>query len=319
MAHRLASDDIKVKCLVRRTSNRAHLEGLGIEFALGDVGDPESLMAAVADVDTVFHVAGLTCALRAEQLDEVNGQGTRNVAAACAQQASPPTLIYVSSLAASGPADAGEVLDETKPPQPISDYGRSKLAGEEAVREFAELVPTTIVRPGIVFGPRDDGLLELLKPIAHLRFFPVVGSRPPSASFIYVHDLAQLLIDSAVNGRRLDANCPHQGVYFAATDEFLTLSELGKQLSELVHPDRKTTIVSIPAWLAHLLAAGNECLAKLKGRAELFNRDKVREARAPSWACSNRAARDELGFQPSASLTEHLEQTVRWYRENSAL
>ena len=62
----LRSRGEKVRCLVRGTSRREILERLGVEFAEGDVTRPETLAAAVQGVDVVYNLAGLTCALRAE-------------------------------------------------------------------------------------------------------------------------------------------------------------------------------------------------------------------------------------------------------------
>jgi dihydroflavonol-4-reductase len=318
LVRKLIQQRINVRCLVRSTSKVSHLSGLDVDYVKGDVTDPSSIAAALHKIDTVFHVAGLTCALQTEQLFTVNANGTRNVARACAEAGRrPPTLVYVSTLAAAGPGQRGEVIDETSDPKPVSDYGRSKLAGEAAVREYADRVPTSIVRPGIVFGARDVGLLEMIRPIARIGVFPVVGKTTPRASFIHVDDLAALLIATADCGYRIPNDArSHRGIYFAATDEFMSLKELGQCLSQLVRPGRKSRVVSIPGWFASSVARLNEWGAAIRGKAELFNRDKVREAMAPSWACSNRLARCELGFRPTATLREQLSATVQWYREN---
>ena len=67
---------------------------------------------------------------------QVNGEGTWNVARACAAQPQPPVLIAVSSVAAAGPIGEGSVRRESDPPAPVSDYGRSKRAAELAAEAW---------------------------------------------------------------------------------------------------------------------------------------------------------------------------------------
>ena len=62
-----------------------------------------------------------------------------------ARQKRPPRLVVCSSLAAAGPARIGKPRTEDEQPAPVSMYGRSKLAAEQAAREFADRVPTVIV------------------------------------------------------------------------------------------------------------------------------------------------------------------------------
>jgi nucleoside-diphosphate-sugar epimerase len=282
----------------------------------------ESIDAALHGIDTVIHLAGLTCAVNVEQLELVNRQGSRNVAAACAAMNESPTLVYVSSVAAAGPVRLGELLNESMRPHPVSDYGRSKLLGERAVQEFADRVPISIVRPAIVFGERDLALLELMKTIITFRVVPAIGRTAPPTNLIYVHDLVQLLCSTVERGRRLAPEAEpasQQGIYFAASDEVVTLTELGQQLAELLRPGRVTWTVPIPVLLARGVAACSEFVAARRGQAAVLNRDKVREAVVPSWACSNQAAKCDLGFEPTGTVYEQLRTTVKWYRENNWL
>ncbi len=96
------------------------------------------------------------------------------LAAACALAAQPPTLVYVSSLAAIGPAPTTQALRESDPVAPVSEYGRSKLAGEDFLKQYAQQIPISIIRPPMVLGPGDRVSLDLFKTIAryHLHAMP---------------------------------------------------------------------------------------------------------------------------------------------------
>ena len=62
-----------------------------------------------------------------------------------------------------------------------------------------------------------------------------------------------------------------------------------------------------------------ELLGRIRGRPGLLNLDKVREAVASGWECSDEKIRAELGYQPAATLEERFAETAAWYREQGWL
>ncbi len=132
----LRAQAIPAVVLLRPTSSRKFLAPYlpELEIRTGSVNAPDSLRAALPDITHVIHCAGIVKALRVQDFYEVNEIGTRNlVEAVNAQGANLKRLVHISSLAAAGPAVRGVPVRETDTPQPISEYGRSKLAGEQAV------------------------------------------------------------------------------------------------------------------------------------------------------------------------------------------
>ena len=77
--------------------------------------------------------------------------------------------MLVSSQAAAGPARDGRPVTESDPALPVSWYGLSKREGEEAVARLWK-GPWTILRPGVVFGPGDRGLLAYFRMAARGSF-----------------------------------------------------------------------------------------------------------------------------------------------------
>src|SRR5260370_33763937 len=100
LARSLLAQGVEVVGLVRRTSQMNRFPADQVQLVPGDIGDPDSLSRAVEGVDIVYHLAGLTKALRAEQFFQVNAQGTAHVVAACARGSSPTALVFIASLAA---------------------------------------------------------------------------------------------------------------------------------------------------------------------------------------------------------------------------
>lgn len=315
----LARRSCRIRCLARPTSRVRHLRRAGAELVFGDLTQADSLLDAVKGVDTVFHAAGLVAAARSEQLMRVNGEGTWNLARACAAQPRPPVLITISSVAAAGPASASGLRRESDPPAPVSNYGRSKRAGELAVEAWADRVPTTVVRPGIVFGPWDRLLLPMFRSIARLGIHPIPTFAPPPLSLMHVHDLVDVLLLAAQRGTRLATNNnpspTASGYYFACSSEHLTYSELGRRLAQ-ASGRRHVFLFHLVEPLPWLVAGVTELIGRLVHQPVIVSVDKMRESIQASWAASPRAIRDVLGFVEAHSLDQRLRQTVEWYRRH---
>ncbi len=325
LVERLVGDGYRVTCLIRREAPPS-LRSFDVVGHLGNMSDPESLRAAVAGQDVVFHLAGMVAALRKSELDRVNVEGTRNLAAACAGVSNPPVLVYVSSLAAAGPVIAGRPRIESDPPAPVSDYGRSKHRAELAAREFADRVPITIIRPGIVFGPYDAALLIAFRSPYYFRFHASPRRGNARYSLIHVAELIEVLLGAARDGDRISVEelqasgteADPRGLYFASCGTDPTYRELGRMMGREL--GRKVTVpISSPMPMVWAASAMNSLLARLKGKPTYFGLDKAREIAAGSWQCSPERARHDLSFQPVVPLAQRIRETGEWYLEHGWL
>ncbi len=321
----LVERGLEVTVLVRSTSAVERLNELGVRLVEGDVLDPESLTAAVAGKDVVFHVAGVTRTLDARSLWTINESGVEHVARACAGQSNPPTLVMVSSLAAGGPSRFGRPRREEDPDQPVSFYGRSKLAGEIAARRHAHLVPITIIRPPVVFGPHDRNSLPMFRSVRRWGVHLAPGFGRRQYSLIHVEDLVHLLLLAAESGERLspfsdqlatdpaaDPAIRSQGLYYAGGPEYPSWAEVGQLLGQ-VFGRKRICVIRVAAPGVWMIATGVEYLERLRRKPMYLDWDKAREVTAGSWACCGEKAARQLGFAPSFPLLERLRQTARWY------
>jgi nucleoside-diphosphate-sugar epimerase len=301
----------KIYCLVRRTSGLTWLEKLPVELIHGDLFADKALLPVLPEIAHVIHLAGVTKSRTEAEYFRANGDATRHLLQLCAQHAKKlQRFVYVSSLAAAGPSADGHLLTEEETPQPVSLYGRSKLAGETACQEFCRELPITIIRPPAVYGPREKDIYEYFKQVklgVQLR----LGWGERKASMIHGQDL--------VNGILLASEHPAAvgETYFMTNPEPYDWHELGAALAAAMQ--KKTISLTVPEFVAPLLAAFSELGAKITRKPALLNFDKVRELRQAYWICSGEKARQQLGFVPALSIQDGLQQTYRWYKENGWL
>jgi dTDP-4-dehydrorhamnose reductase len=150
------------------------LSAAGVEFTAAaradlDIGDAAAVKAAVAGHDIVVNAAAWTDVDGAEAHEAaataVNGTGTRHVAAACADAGA--RLLHVSTDYVF-PGNAASPYPEDAPTDPVNGYGRSKLAGEEAVRA---LLPDAgyVVRTAWLYGEHGRNFVTTMLRLAATR------------------------------------------------------------------------------------------------------------------------------------------------------
>ncbi|ANZ15349.1 NAD-dependent epimerase/dehydratase family protein [Streptomyces noursei] len=130
----LASAGHEVRALVHRT--RADVPS-GVQVCRGDLTDGASLDVAVANVEAVCHLAGVT-RVRDSFTDplryyQVNVAGTVALLAALDRADRRARLVFASTGAVYGSA-AAQPISEEQPPHPENPYAGSKHAAEEAIR-----------------------------------------------------------------------------------------------------------------------------------------------------------------------------------------
>lgn len=316
-----------VRCLVRPTSQIDRLAQLGVELLVGDVRDQASLDSAVAGVDVVYHVAGLTRALSRADLMAVNREGAGHMARACARASQPPVLVIVSSLAAAGPALGDRPRIETDPPAPVSNYGHSKLAGERAAARWANDVPISVVRPPVILGEGDrDGFL-MFRMVSRrgLHIVPAMGMA--RVAVIHADDLAAALILVAARGVRRPARLggdrgadpgDSQGTYYVAHEPHPTYADLGRMVGKAVGRV-SIHVMNPPRAMVGFASLAGELVGHLRGKAGLLNVDKFREVRAGWWTCDSTRIHSTLGFVPQQTWGQRLRQTADWYHREGWL
>jgi nucleoside-diphosphate-sugar epimerase len=303
LLEKLVANGETVRALVRHQPRRARAPlPPGVETVYGDLVAGAGLAEALQGADTVIHLAGVTKALRPQDYYTGNIRATEQLAHAMAGRGM--RLVHVSSLAAIGPATAGAPLSEDAEPHPLSHYGKSKLEAERVVRRLAP--DAVIVRPPVVYGPRDTDVFQLLKSISKGLVLEISGGER-WFSAIYVKDLVEGLLAAAGTPRAAGR------AYFLAHAKPVSWRQLGAAAARIMA--RTPRVVTVPFAVAHAVGACGEVWARFTGKPGIVSRDKIAEARCMAWTCHTGRAARELGFVAPTSLDEGLAASLAWYKE----
>lgn len=171
-------------------ANAELLSRMGVEVIPGSITDAERCRRAARGATHIFHLAvamregGKSDAF----FESINLDGTRHLLeAATAQRAE--RFVYCSTIGIYGHRAPG-ITSEDSALAPGNIYERTKVSAERLVRDFAEKcgLPSVVLRPADVYGPRDQRLLKLFKGVSRGRF-PLFGSGKGRRHMVYVDDV----------------------------------------------------------------------------------------------------------------------------------
>ncbi|SEE98364.1 NAD-dependent epimerase/dehydratase family protein [Ruania alba] len=283
------------------------------ETIVGDVRDVEALTEAMAGCTAVLNLAAAhhDFGISTETFESVNVGGARAVCAAM-EHHGITNLCFYSSVAVYG--EHSEPPDETTVPTPVNDYGRTKLAAEAVYREWESTATdgaprrALIVRPAVVFGPRNfANLYKLIRQIHTRRFLPV-GPGSNRKSMCYVTNLVEAIAYLWSAPSRLPSGEVEVYNYADKPDQTSreTVTEVYRALG------RREPAVRIPLAPALLAAKPFDMVGRVTGRDLPVTSARVRKLSESETAFEAARIR-EVGFVPSVTLPEGIARMVRWY------
>jgi uncharacterized protein YbjT (DUF2867 family) len=196
---RLAARGSVIAAVVRDVDSAKFLQPMGDVGQIARLGanllDEARLAAAIAGADAVVNLVGILHESSSQRFDAVHHKGPARLAA-LATAAGVKRLVHISALGAD--------------PAAPSAYGRSKAAGEQALR--AGFAGATILRPSIVFGPEDAFFNRFARLAQFLPALPLLGGGKTRFQPVYVGDVADAamaaLDDPASAGRTYELGGP---------------------------------------------------------------------------------------------------------------
>ncbi|MBN2346304.1 MAG: NAD-dependent epimerase/dehydratase family protein [Candidatus Aminicenantes bacterium] len=303
----LAEKKHRVHALVRDSGKLKTFEFHDdISVVHGDLFASEPLPPAT---EVVFHLAAVTKAVSPREFIRVNQEGTRSLLERLRPLPALRKVLLLSSLAAAGPNRQVTRLREEMPADPISLYGKSKLAQEKILAAHCA-APHVVVRAPVVFGPGDMDMLEALR-IVRRGILPVLGRKEHWYSVVYVKDLVRGMAAAAFSP------CQDEIFYIANPEPIEWRTFMG--LAARLLGKEKTKRIMIPRILGRVLAEFSETRIRTFGKKAIFNRDKFIEMKYPAWVCSSEKIAARLHFQPRFTLEAALEETIGWYCQQGLL
>ena len=302
-----------VRLLVRQGEDVSRLAQAGAEVCRGDLADRASLEAAVAGIDLVFHCAARMGAWGPwPEYELVNVRGPK-VLAETAMSAGVQRIVHISSIDVNGLV-VGDGVDETAPFGTEQDpYCRSKRAGEFELQRLIKdkSAPVTIVRPGLIYGPRDTHSFGRFVRLVEQHKMVIIGSGNNHLPLIYVADVARGILLASETAQAIGRT------YLLVNDEPVTqrdyFSAIARELG--VRPPKW----HIPYRLALAMGATAELVGHLT-RSEKpppLMRFGLKQMGGENRFVITRA-RQELGFSPQVNLAEGIREGIAWYREKRA-
>jgi nucleoside-diphosphate-sugar epimerase len=269
---------------------------------LCDVRDEAGLVDACAGADVIYNLAAEhRDDVRPISLyDEVNVEGARKTCVAAAKN-DVQRIVFTSSVAVYGFSDGN--TDESGYTRPFNDYGRTKLAAEGVLEEWADADPArslTIVRPTVVFGEDNRGnVYNLLRQIAEGPFL-MIGDGTNKKSMAYVENVAGFLAFALGAG-------PGRHVYNYIDKPDYDMNVLVATIRRALGRKEKASL-RMPygiGYAAGLLADG---VAAVIRRPLPFSRIRVQKFCASTVFASDKMR--ATGYEPPFALDDALSRTI---------
>lgn len=308
----LLQHGLPVRALVRPTSDTGHLDRLGVEKAVGDLTDPQSLQQAMAGVAVVYHCAskvGDWGPWREFQRHIVDA--TANVVRA-ASDARVRRLVFISSVQVYGRPELHQPpITETSPLglglRRWEKYARSKIEAEKLVQRGS--VEWAILRPSWIYGPRDRQTLPRIVNGLRVGRMGLIGRGEHLLNLVFASDVAQAAVQAGIRreaaGQAYNLSSPGeitQREWFDLITEAVGLPPVRRSLS--------------PRW-AYRAGWFSEVVGKLIGlrRSPYVTRYGVGLMLRPTIYSSDKA-KAHLDWQIATPVREGMRQTLEWYRAN---
>ncbi len=318
IVEQLRKRDRPTRVLVRPGSDIEWLRTQGVEFAEGDVTRPETLAAACAGVDAVYHSAAKVGDWGPwEEFQRVTIDGTRNILEA-AIAAQVRRFVHISSISTYGYYTKDQVIDETADLgyklYKWAYYSKSKVAAEKIVWQAhrQNRIELSVIRPAWIYGPRDRTTIARLYRMIKAGQAKILGRGDNRLNVVYAGNVAEGAILAAdkpeANGEAF--NCSNDGE--------ITQQEYFDLLARTIGaPSVKR---HVPYRVAYNAGFFLECLG------HLFNWQKPPFiTRYAVWLMGRRSyfstekARRVLGWEPRVQYEQGVPMTVQWYREHAGV
>jgi len=303
----------KVVALVRPASNAAYLDSLGVTLSTGNLLDGASLAAGMQGCDAVVHAASPVGGWGTPALYDRNTiDGTRNVIAAM-QATGVRTLVYISTMSVHGldPIQGKPVSEADGFGSrflPYDHYGRAKVEAEKSVAQAhtAGKIQATTLRPGWMYGPRDQNSYGKLADMMRWGLGIKVGKGENQIALVYAGNVARAIWAALVKPS------PDYRVYLCANDGKVTQSDYFASIARATGAAHGP--ISLPKGLLLPLGAAQELLSIAFGyRIPVLLSRYVVHLLGSDWRFDQSHIESDLAGFPRVNYEQGFAATEEWY------
>lgn len=258
------------------------------EFFQGDITDRATLTACLEahpDIKTVVHLAALVPKTKEEdvatRMCDVNVCGTINLLEIFGEQLD--NFVYASTAEVYGlPSTDGSIREDAMVPLPLSNYGASKLAGEQFARVYGlrHDLPISMLRFTVLYGPGDTiarAVPNFINKALRGESLEVFGGEE-LRDYLHVTDAARAVY--------LAAKTPVSGVFNIGTGKGITIRQTAEAIVQMVGK-KDVTATILP-----------------------------REKKAADIVLDVARAAKDLSFTAEHTFPELLEEQITWHRDH---
>ena len=308
---RLVEYGLDVTGTVLFPQEQNELSAKGYNVKVLDLASDADWHEILEGIDIVFNIAALFQEVEQGEAMyfKVNVDGTLKLVKQ-ANEAGVERFVHCSTVGVHG--HVKEIpCTENSPYNPMDEYHRSKLEGEQAVLEFGKSLAddgmiVTVNRPAMAYGPGDVRMMKIFKAINDGKFM-MIGSGETLAHLGYVDDQTDSFLLGAVKPR-LDV---HLEAFNIASGSHITLNQLAEYISKA--GDVKLSRIKIPiapVWFAGLLC---EIICKPFGiKPPIFRRRVGFFTHNRSFDLSK--AKRLLNYNPQVEAEQGIKTTLDWYK-----
>lgn len=302
-------------CSVRSLSRGDYpeLREMGVALYRGDIADMAVVQEACRGCDVVFHTAAKAGIWGPYQSYLIpNFIGTRNVVLACKTEG-VTRFVHSSSPSVVFHGGNMEGADESAPyPKKFGcHYSATKAQAEQFVRwANGDQIRTVVLRPHLIWGPRDNNITPRLIARRKEDKLRIVGDGRNLVDTVYIDNAADAHLLAA---EALELNPAVAGkVFFISQGQQIPLWEIINRILDAAgQPPVTRRVPYQAAWLAGAVMEAGYRLFGIEGEPRM-TRFLAGELSTSHWFDIS-AARRELGYEPTISVDEGLRRLKEWF------
>jgi UDP-glucose 4-epimerase len=318
LTRKLLDNGHSVRTLSREDTELYFFHTNEVDRRKADISSRESLSGLMDGIDTVYHLAAIARNDLSKSWDDyysVNVQGTANLLDE-ANAAGVKKFVFISTVEAAGFGDGVHPRRETDPPNPVNNYGKSKLLAEQQVLSGERSMECTVLRLPMIYGPGTFLIVPKLFGMVRKGFYPLIGGGRALMEFCYV--------DNAVDGIILAGEKRESAgeLFYISDERSYTIKEVVSNIA--VSMDKNVVFINLPIFAANFFGLCWEMAARVLpfppiiskySRKPFFSKETVYWTTKNVNTVSIEKIKGKLGYSPAVNIKDGTRITAAWLNE----